>query len=306
MTCQVTSDWSVPMRPAFILSILILTVVILQQGCSTPVNEWRPHVREEVRSTIQTVGLMVSEELPRVTLDLPSKGAASGAGRKAGKWAGNWLIATGGVLAAGAQAGQGGILAATTAGGMLAVTPVVAGTGALYGAIQAPSAESVESQETQMQGVLQAGKLIGELEQQVLRHITSRTDVVPVLHPRTAAHQAGGDGTGTESKTDAQLKIVLTSVELRGPFDVDPPLALHLEAAVTLSLYGTVVRSQTSSYVTGSRHLTEWTADETQPFREAVDISLSRLAELIVDDLFLAYSFDHDHRWRKTLSITKR
>jgi hypothetical protein len=295
------------MRPAFILSILLLSILILQQGCAMKpaAGQW-PLITEKVRTKIHTVGIAVSEELPRVTLDLPSKGAASGAGRKAGKWAGNWLIVTGEVVRSAGGAGEGAIFAATTVGGMLAVTPVIAGAGALYGAVEAPSAQAVESQETQVRGVLQAERLLGDFEQQVLGHITNRTDVIPTLLPRAGANQADDGEPRTGPKTDARLKIVLKSVDLRGPFDVDPPLALHLEADVALSLYGTGFYSQTFRYKTGARHLTEWTADDTTIFREAVDVSLVRLAELIVDDMFLAYSFDHEHPWRKPFSRTKR
>lgn len=291
---RVVHNECTPMRPVSILSILALSILILQQGCTTP----PPGIpsptllAERLRAKILTVGIVVSEELPRVTLDLPSKGAASGAGRKAGKWVGNWLMAA-------AWAGHGAFP-------MLAVTPVLAGAGALYGAIEAPSTETVESQERQMHGAIQAERLIEDFEQRVLGHITNRTDVISRLLPRAVANQADNSETNTGPKTDARLRIVLKSVDLRGPFDVDPPLALHLEADVTLSLYGTAVYIRTFRYQTGSRHLTEWTADYPISFHEAVGISLARLAELIVDDLFLAYSFDHEHPWKTLFGSRKR
>jgi hypothetical protein len=64
--------------------------------------------------------------------------------------------------------------------------------------------------------------------------------------------------------------------------------------------------NRTFHYETGTRQLTEWTANDATLFREVVHTGLSRLTELIVDDVFLTHSFDHDHPWRKPLSSTKR
>jgi hypothetical protein len=149
--------------------------------------------------------------------------------------------------------------------------------------------------------------LIGDLEQQMFGDIRNRTDFVPVLLPRNGEDTAGG-APDTGTKADARLQITLNSVQLRGAFDVDPPLALHLETHVTLlsSQDATEMYNRTFHYETGTRQLTEWTANDATLFREVVHTGLSRLTELIVDDVFLTHSFDHDHPWRKPLSSTKR
>jgi hypothetical protein len=259
---------------------------------------WVPHILEEYRSQLRTVEIAVAEELPRVTLDLPAKGVVSGAKRKAGKWTGNWLFATGEVLKAGR--GDGAALATTTAGGMLTVIPVVATTGGLYGAMEASPAEIVESQEKQVQGVLQGERMIQVLEQQMHAHLTNRTDMVPVMLPRSGTSQAEKGTTDAGTKPDARLSIVLNSVELRGPHDVDPPLALHLEAQVALlDLRQTppfLVYSRTFHYASEARYLTEWTVNEAAPFRKAVEFNLDQLVELVVDDLFLIHPFPYEHQ----------
>ena len=287
------NNWSLSRLSPAITSVLILSLFLLQQGCITlPREPWSPPLTEDTRRSILTVGIMVSEELPRVTIDLPSKGAASGAGRKAGKWSGNFGRAVGGLLQVYGIPIQ------------LAVNPLIAGIGALYGAVEAPSTETVESQERQVQAAIQAQaeRLIADFERQIVGHITSQTDVVPTLLPRTEITQAGMEipqgKTDTKPKGEAQLRIVLKSLELRGPYDVDPPLALQLEADITLSRYGTALYSRRFRYETERRHLTKWLVDDATPLREAVGTSLSRLAELIVDDMFLTYSFNHDHPWR--------
>lgn len=283
------------MRVPIIIIVLILSLLIGQQGCTTPPMEpWSPHVTEDVRAKIRIIGIAVAEELPRVAVELPSKGAASGAGRKAGKWSGNW------VMAAGSMAAYGRELGLTTGAAMLVVTPVVALAGAVYGAIEAPSAEAVESHEAQVHGVLQAEDLIQRLQNHVLKQVTDRTDISISTLRREASNQIGDRETVPASEVpqpDAMLMIQLQTIDLRGKFDVDPPLALHLEAnvAITVPSVAPPVYTHSFQYVTGARQLTEWTADDARVFREAVDLSLARLAELIVDDLFLAHPFIHEH-----------
>ena len=292
------------MRVPAIIIALVLSVLMLQQGCTaTPISwrPWSPHVTEDVRAKIPTIGIVGAEELPRVTLDLPSKGAASGAGRKAGKWSGNWAMAAGTVAAGGARSGEGVIFGLTTAAAMLVVTPVVASAGAVYGAIEAPSAEAVGSQEAKVRGVLQAEDLIHRLEHHVLKQVIDRTDISVATLPRKASDPFGNRETIPARgvpQPDTMLMIQLQSIDLRGKFDVDPPLALHLNALVTLTGPSAATPQYTHPfhYVTGARRLTEWTADDAKGFHEAVELSLAQLAELIVDDLFVTYPFVHEHQ----------
>lgn len=259
-------------------------------------KQWSPHVTEEFRSRIHTVEIAVSEELPRVTLELPSKGAGSGAGRKAGKWSGNWAKAAGHVALSG---GDGAILTFAIGAAMLAVTPAVASAGAMYGAIEAPSAESVESQETQVQVALQSAQLIRQLENHLLTQARDRTNLAATLSSKkTDDKLTRPEEALTPVIADRILRVQLQSIDLQGPFDVNPPLELHFTVQVTLTGGSDTTPQHTRSfhYVTGARLLAEWTVDDAKRFREAVDLSLSRLAEFIIDDLFLTYPFVHEHR----------
>ena len=111
-----------------LVRLLIPSISRVQQGCTTsPLKPWAPHVGEDVRATIRTIGVAVAAELPRVTVELTSEGTASDAGREAGKWSENWLIRTHDL----AQVPR--FFATTTAGAMLVVTPVVAAAGAVCG-----------------------------------------------------------------------------------------------------------------------------------------------------------------------------
>ena len=262
------------MFPTSFLSILFLSILILQQGCATtaPPRPQSSQLSEEVRTKIRTVGITVSEELPHVTLDLPSKGALSGAGCKAGKW--TWdsvkIISWSGDSSGVVHYLSGFPVGAVVGAIMLAVAPVAAVVGALSGAVEAPSAAAVEAMETQVRRVLQDERLIGEFGKRVHDHITNRTDVIPTLFPRAGMAYADGGDTETGAQPDARLTIVLKSVGLQGTFDVNPPLALYLETNVnlvykkrhTISEGAVAVYRRTFRYRSDARILAEWTADD--------------------------------------------
>jgi hypothetical protein len=42
------------------------------------------------------------------------------------------------------------------------------------------------------------------------------------------------------------------------------------------------------------RPLTEWVAEDAKEFHAALELSLARLAELIVDDVLVTYPFAHE------------
>jgi hypothetical protein len=287
-----------------LLRLLVLSLLLVQQGCtSSPSKPWTPHVTEDVRTTIHTIGLAVAVELPlvinalRVTVESPSEDTtATYAKRKACNWSAKWLTSTGETAGVGAKMGDLGIFViTTTAGAMLVVTPVVAAAGAVAGAIEAPSSE-----ETQVHSVFKVEDMIHRLQNHVLKHVTDWTDisVIPLL--KTANDPLGGQEIVPTrgSQPDALLRIQLKSIDLRGSFDVDPLLALNLDVQVTLvaSSVSTPLYMHSFHYVTGARRLTEWIVDDNQGFRETVDLSLARLAELMVDNLFLIHPFNYEHR----------
>jgi hypothetical protein len=286
------------MRHRAPIIVLSLSILLGLQGCTiTPPKPWSPHITEEQRAKIHAIEITVSEEFPRVTLDLPSKGPTSGAGRKAGKWSGNWAKAAG--LVAMSGQGNAAILSLALAAAMLAVTPAVASAGAVYGAIEAPSAKSVESQETQVQVALQSAQLIRQLENQLLTRVREYTDLEAILPiQKTDDRSIHREEVPTTVRADRILRVQLHSIDLQGPFDVNPSLELHFNVGVTLVEDSDAPAQYTRSfqYVIGFRQLTEWTANDGKLFRESIDLGLARLAELIVDDLFLTYPFVHEHR----------
>jgi hypothetical protein len=289
-----------------LLATIMISAALMLPGCAG-----QKFLTEDIRGNIHRLEVEITEELPRVTLWLPSKGAASGAGRKAGKWAGNWAMTAGFVLGSGALSVPTVIITGAVAGAMLALTPVVAIAGAVKGAIESPSAESVESNEAQIQGILQAEDLLRRLQKQVLNQVTDRTEITILARPRAAATQGGEAGAIASRENlqpDSRLSIQFKSLNLLGAYEIDPLLALHLEAEVTLTALPALTPLYTRPFlfVTGAHRLSEWTAQDATLFTEALDLGLARLAELIVDDLFVTYRFVHERSDEGNRAFYKR
>ena len=148
--------------------------------------------------------------------------------------------------------------------------------------------------------MLQVEDLIHRLQNHVLTHVTERTDMSVAPLPRTMNDPLGDRETvpaSSVSQPDAILRIRVQSIDLQGSSDIDPLLALNLDVQATLEAPSAVAPLYRRSfhYVTGARRFTEWTVDNAQVFHDTVDLSLARLAELMVDDLFLTHPFVHEH-----------
>lgn len=275
------------MRHPAIITVLILSLLLVQYGCATP-SRWSAHVTEDKRANIRAVGIVVREERPDVTLVIPTKGR--GAGVKASQWSGKWLLWTVGGTLAGAQ---GGLLPGAAIGAtMLAAMPVVATAGAVKGAIDAPPAKAVDSGETQVREIIQ-GQLIRQLEEQVLTQVRDRTTLVAIpLHKGAedeASHREPVRLSEIPRPADAVLMIRVKSIKLQGPWDVNPLLRLAMEAQATLTdpAGGPPLYTHTFGYTSEAQLFTTWTSNNAELFRTAVDRGLARLAELIVTDVFL-------------------
>jgi hypothetical protein len=122
-------------------------------------------------------------------------------------------MAAGAVAEGGARSGE-GVIFGLAAAAMLVVTPVVASAGAVYGAIEAPSAEAVGSQEAKIRGILQAEDLIHRLQHHVLKQVIDRTDISVATLPREASDPFGNRETipargGAPTRYDAHDSIAV-------------------------------------------------------------------------------------------------
>ncbi len=268
-------------------SLLIFSILLVLQGCAntTPTIPWSPHLKEEARTQIHTIEVVVDETLPRVTLEDPYSKASSGAGRTAWQWSKNWIYVV-------MKLGGYGIP-------FVALTPVAAALGAVAGATEVPSAETVQSLEAQVGKTAQVADLLQGLEKHVRVQITDRTDISLAAPQGQMRTQASPQDIATPTGVSPQnpvLSIRLLSLDLRGRSNVDPSLALHLNALVTLATPtdANPVYSRTFQYVAQARPLTMWMEENAKMFHPALELSLAQLAELIVDDIFLTYPFAHE------------
>lgn len=176
-----------------------------------------------------------------------------------------------------------GALVASTVGG--------AAVGAVAGAVTAVPADTVRQAEAALTGALSSLNAHDELRARVLRLAQQGAmhDVVAITAGPSSPHdRLDYSWVGMEG-VDSVLEITVLTVELAGEWDVDPPVTLTLAGATRLVRVrdGTEIDGAPVAHVAGTRHFTEWAADEARLFRDDLDRALDALAELIADRYFL-------------------
>lgn len=272
----------IPTRRAIAI-VLGVTFFVGQVGCAHPL-----YLPEDIRAQLGTIGVVSPRFAPEVTLDMPAKGAGGGAGRGAAEGAA-------GAFGVPAEVGCSGVDWEPCALGLalgLALAVPGAIVGGVYGAIAAEPAESVEEVEARIRQVLAELKMQEALRDHVLQEARNQTRYTFILLTEEGPTEPGEEITYRAVRSegvDMILEVSVQSVGFKGKWAINPPIAFSMTAHVRLIEVGdgTVHWDRSSPYTTSARPYTEWTVNDAQAFREALDSGYERLAEKIVDALFL-------------------
>jgi len=257
------------MRKSIVISLSI-TLLIVQWGCAhaPPPRPFRPTLSEEVRTTLETIGVVSANVILGPQFKGGTRGRLHGAAK--GALCGFTLCFAGG--------GGGDPL------GTLVVAAVSGPIGLGVGAFMAESGSKVKKAEAAL------NKAVGELNVQetfrdrVLRVARDQTSHNFVLLQDQAPYSSLAD-----KGVDTVLEIGVVRLILEEVEGINPPLALVMSATARLVKVSdeTELYLYTLVYHSRKRKLTDWAADDAQPLREEVDRAYQGLAERIVDDLFL-------------------
>ncbi len=236
------------------------------------------------------IGVVSGRCMPEIALSMPAEGAGEAAGRGAGSWSRDWAGAGLEVLAASGRAGgQGGAGVALIGIAMLALTPVVAASGAVYGLVAAEEAELVREAQTTLDDFIAELRMQETFRDQIVRKAQNATkyQFVP-LYPGMA-----------EQGIATILEVAVESFGLDGPWGVDPPLTMVMRTRAKLFRVkdGVVLTEGTFLYESEVYQFTEWAANDAQLFREALDSGYQTLAREIVEELFVLYRFPSTSPW---------
>ncbi len=276
-------------------SIAILTAVLLlaTAACAEradrpkPLSALPPPPAEGVRAKIGVVGVAAADEATRRAFQKPpgkGKGAAIGAAQGFG---GSIL----GGLYVGAYSGHPYGFALGVALG-IAFAPVAAVGGLVVGAVKGVPAEEVAVAEAALSRAIDELGADRALQQRVYRLVgehTGRkavmlTEVVNVERDAPFAPLAG-------ENIDSLLAIGVPWLALVGDGNINPPLVLVARAKVSLrdAAGGTRLYHTRVEFIGAAHTFTEWAADDARLFRAETERALDRLAEKIVDEVFLLY-----------------
>jgi len=256
-------------------ALVVALLASVQSACATlePAS-YKPPVAEDVRAsaaTVEVVSMVAATDDTPPRLDVPigqgqeaAKGAATGAG--AGFLAGVMVSAAGGPL--------GPVLApivipAFTIGGM-------AGGSAAGWSVAVPAKDAAAANAA-------LSRSRSDLSAEVARRIALRL-------PSVGKVAAAPDGTGTP---DLRIEVSVDRWGLAGGAGSDPLTGFFVRTSYRVVKGSDNTTVAEGNFVEGGpqRTVSEWTRDDAALLSGAVDATLSRVAEAIVDGTFLVHNF---------------
>jgi hypothetical protein len=188
-----------------------------------------------------------------------------------------------GGLKVGASAGNNGAGALVGVVLGVALAPVGALAGGVYGAIVAAPADKVKEAEAALATAVAELSVQEDMGTQVREMVRTRTGhrIQELVETDSSA---GAD--------DWILEVLVRRLTLEGPTDIDPSLSLVVVASARLIRAADRVGVDPPvSFVYRSvpRKFTAWGAEEARLFRAAMKAAYEELAVKIVDDTFVTY-----------------
>lgn len=274
-------------RGAIVIS-LSLAFLIGQWGCALVPQPPPPLPSEQMRAQFGTIGVVSARFIPEAEFRDPARGWAGGAGRGAALGAGRTV---GTAFEIGVHGRELGVLIMALG---IALAPVGALVGSVVGGATAEPAAKVEEAEAALKNALAALKIQEGIRDRVLQ--VARDDarrrfvLLPELGPDSPGEEVPYPSLASEG-IDTVLEVSVPSLGLAGEWTVNPPLTLVLAVRSRLIRVadGTVLDAHALAYRSEQRVLSEWGANNAQPFHDALDRAYQSLAEKIVEDLFLLY-----------------
>lgn len=254
------------------VSIALLTGQI---SCATAPYTLPPPPSEQVRTQLGTIGVVSARFAPGMDFRMPVKGPASGAGRGAAQ-------AMGGVLGSG---GELGVIA-------LPLAAVVGAIGGAAAAVMEPI-EGLEEAETALKAAVAELNIQQEMRERFLQVAREQTCLPLVLMeqgPSAVDEEVAHRSLATEG-IHTVLEISVLRLDLLGKWwEKDPLVALVMAVRTRLMNVpdGKKLYESSFEYRSGIFHFTEWGGDDAQLFRREVNRAYQRLAQDIVDVLFLS------------------
>ena len=266
-------------RPLLSGVSLSLTAVVILSGCvgQPRVKAFPAPPSEEIRANLGTIGIVSGTVQTNATIQKPrtrGSGAATGAAEGA-LWG----------LQAGAQAGRGG----GDFGGVAAIVvwavtvPVGTVVGAVMGANDGMPAKQRSQTEEQLRLVILNMSLQEKITRLILREAQKQTQHPVVLVP--------SEQQDVSANIDTLLEVTVWNVGLCGPASSKAPMSAFMQVQVCLvrARDNAELYNHTWLQKAGARPFINWADRQADALREECARISARIAESIVEELFLVY-----------------
>jgi hypothetical protein len=192
---------------------------------------------------------------------------------------------------------QGGAMGGNPLVGALgiALSPVFAAGGAIYGAIEGETTKTIRKTEETLNHCVAAFRAQEVMQERVLSLVRERsrcTFVVPdQCGPNVLDEETSYDSL-VQKGVDTVLEISVRKFGLWREKDaIDPPLSLFMTVSIRLIRVkdNAALSSQTFRYESEEKQkFTKWAKNDAQPFKEELDRCFKSLAQRIVVELFIS------------------
>lgn len=256
-------------------------------GCATHprVPRFPAPPSEDIRAKLGTVAIVSSGIQTNAIIQKPrtrAGGAAAGAAEGA-LWG----------LQAGAEAGRGG----GDFGGFAAVVvwavtvPVGTVVGAIMGADEGMDAKERRQTEEALRLAILNMNLQERITDDILKAVQKQTQLPILVLPKQQPPRNPAEGYAPMTNANTFLETTVWNVGLCGPASSKEPMAAFMQARVRLvrASDNAELYSHTWLHKSGSRPFKNWADGQARALREECIQISSRMAESIVEELFMVY-----------------
>jgi len=281
----------------FIRFVMIMSFFLLTTGCATPSSRsFHSTLPEELRREIRTVAVLTVAEIPKNNFltyaKNRNKGAAQGTAAGA-SYSALYMVA---------ESAQSGPFGALLLPYMAAAGAIVGGlAGGIEGAIKAVPADEAERIEVSINNAVDEIHIQDKFAEYMI-HVGIFLTEYSFNFAVSRDPKKNNDKVLLNSimqSADIVMEVRITDLGFIGGEGRDPAVSFFMDAAISLSRVkdGKELYSGKSSYSSRPQRFSEWSRNNANPLRLEFEKAYKRIAEQVIENLFLIHDFHIDSIW---------
>lgn len=278
--------------------VMIMSFFLLASGCATPSSKsFHSTLPEELRREIRTVAVLPVEEIPKNNFLTYAKNRNKGAAQ--GTAGGAFF----GALYMAAESTRSGPFGVFLVPYMAATGAIVGGlAGGIEGAIKAVPADEAERIEASINHAVDEIHIQDKFAESMIH-----AGILSTEYDFNFADRRGSQKDNNKvllfdpimQSPDIVMEVRITDLGFLGGEGRDPAVSFFMDAAIRLSWLRDEkeIYSGKSSYSSRPQRFSEWSRNNANPLRLEFERAYIRIAEQIIENLFLIHDFHLDSIW---------